>query len=128
MIPGISKHQSFWEFFTMVLALVLWADAYTTCSLSVLGDSTSALQAALNLSGRREMVALAREVARRQIRGQWQFQVGHLPAEHNLFADALSRRFHPSPVPFPEALASARERHAAEPMHLWRAAVHFGLT
>ena len=125
--PGNSKYQSFWEFFTLVLALILWADSYTASSLSVLGDSTSALQDALNLSGRREMVALAREVAWRQIRGQWQFRVGHLPAEHNLFADALSRRYAPQPVAFPDALASARERSALEPMHVWRAAVHFGL-
>jgi hypothetical protein len=128
VVPGISKHQSFWELFTLVLALILWCDAYTSSSLAVLGDSTSALQDALNLSGRREMVALAREVAWRQIRGQWQFRVGHLPAEHNLFADALSRRFAPCPVAFPAALASARERTAAQPMHIWRAAIHFGLT
>ena len=128
VIPGTSKYQSFWEFFTLVLALILWADAYTDCSLSVLGDSTSALQDALNLSGRREMVALAREVAWRQIRGRWQFRVGHLPAEHNLFADALSRRFAPVPVAFPDALAAAREVSAAEPMHIWRAAIHFGLS
>ena len=128
VVPGISKYQSFWEFFTLVLALILWADAYTDCSLSVLGDSTSALQDALNLSGRREMVALAREVAWRQIRGRWQFRVGHLPAEHNLFADALSRRFAPLPVAFPDALAAAREVSAAEPMHIWRAAIHFGLS
>ena len=94
----------------------------------MLGDNTSALQHALKLAGRREMVAVAREVAWRQIRSNWAFKVGHLPAEQNLFADALSRRFAPAPVKLPPiCLANAVERQALEPMQVWRAATHFDL-
>ena len=91
------------------------------------GDNTSALQNALKLAGRREMVAVAREVAWRQIRSSWAFKVGHLPAEPNIFADALSRRFAPAPVKLPRCLARAIERQALEPMQVWRAATHFDL-
>ena len=112
----------------MLLALILWCDDFTMQALTVLGDSTSALQDALNLAGRHDMVCIAREVAWRQIIGGWQFKVGHLPAEHNLVSDALSRRFSPDPLPLPRSLASATERRALDPMQAWRAAVHFDLT
>ena len=113
---------------TLLLALILWCDDYTEQALTVLGDSTSALQDALNLVGRHEMVAIAREVAWRQIRGGWQFKVGHLPAEQNLFADALSRKHAPDSVPFPRILVTATERQALEPMQVWRASTHSDLT
>ena len=110
-----------------MLALIVWGDTYTEECITVLGDSTSALQDALNLSGRREMIAVAREVAWRQIRGSWKFKVGHLPAEYNLVSDALSRRYAPSSVSLPRLLSAARERQAPAPMHVWRAAVHFDI-
>ena len=128
VVPGDSKFQSFWEFLTLLLALILWGDAYTEESLTVLGDNSSALQNALKLAGRREMVAVAREVAWRQVRGNWAFKVGHLPAEQNLFSDASSRRSAPSPEKLPQFLVKAIERQAPEPMQVWRAATHFDLT
>ena len=127
VVPGDCKFQSFWEFLTLLLALILWGDAYTDESLTILGDNSSALQNALKLAGRREMVAVAREIAWRQIRGNWAFKVGHLPAEQNLFSDALSRRFAPAPEKLPKFLAKAIERRALEPMQVWRAATHFDL-
>ena len=125
---GDSKFQSFWEFITLLLALIVWGDSYTEECITVLGDSTSALQDALKLSGRREMIAVAREVAWRQIRGNWKFKVGHLPAEYNLVSDALSRRHSPKPVLLPRLLSAAVERQVPTPMHVWRAAVHFDMT
>ena len=124
---GDSKFQSFWEFLTLLLALIVWGDSYTKECITVLGDSTSALQVALHLSGRREMVAIAREIAWRQIRSAWKFKVGHLPAEFNLVSDSLSRRYSPSPHPLPRLLSGAIERQAPAPMHVRRAAVHFDM-
>ena len=124
---GDSKFQSFWEFLTLLLALILWGERFTAECITVLGDSTSALQDALNLMGRHEMLAIARKVAWRQIRLSWRFKVGHLPSEYNLVADALSRRYAPKPAAFPHLLSAAAERRAPEPMSVWRAAVHFDL-
>ena len=124
--PGLSKFQSFWEMFTMLHALVLWGDEFTDTSVPVLGDCTSALSDALNLAGKRTMIAVAKEVAWRQIRQGWRFRVGPLPAEHNLFVDALSRFTAPDPVAHPAAqLHGASERRAADSLSLWRAALHF---
>jgi hypothetical protein len=127
VVPGIPKYQTFWEYVTLLLALITWCDNYTTESVAVLGDSQSALQGAINLSGRREMLAVSREVARRKIRGNVQFKVGHLPAEFNLFADALSRSYAPESFTLPAELRAATERTARNPMQVWRAVVHIGL-
>jgi hypothetical protein len=127
VVPGIPKCQTFWEYVTLLLALITWCDNYTTGSVAVLGDSQSALQDAINLSGRREMLAVSREVAWRKIRGNWQFMVGHLPAEFNLFADALSRSYAPETYTLPAELRAATERTALNPMQVWRAVVHIDL-
>ena len=127
MVPGIPKYQSFWEYVTLLLALITWCGDYTMQSVAVLGDSQSALQDAIKLSGRREMVAVSREIAWRKIRGNWQFLVGHLPAEFNLFADALSRSYAPETYTLPSELRAAAERTALNPMQVWRAGVHIDM-
>ena len=117
-----SKFQSFWEFLTVLLVLLLWGDDFTDVELAVVGDSTSALQDALHLKGTGEMAAVAREIAWRQVRRGWAFDVGHLPAERNVIPDALSRLWDVPPLPFPEfALRGAKRRHAPQVGSVWRA-------
>ena len=67
------------------------------------------------------MAAVAREIAWRQQRRGWAFRVGHLPAERNTVADALSR-LHDSPaIPFPEvALRGATQCTAPRVGELWQ--------
>ena len=89
--PGETGHQTFWEFLTLLLALIVWGPRVRSVSVPVLGDNTGALQSAISLRGRGPLLAVARELAWRQVRGSWKFTVGHLPSEHNVTADALSR-------------------------------------
>ena len=55
---GDSSWQSFYEMLTLGLALCLWAKDEQ--ALAVLGDNTSSLQDALDLSGSGAMLAVAR--------------------------------------------------------------------
>ena len=76
--------------------------------VAVLGDNTAALSSSLALKGKGVMLAVARELSWIQSRRKWAFDVGHLPAEHNVVADALSRAADPKGCAWPSvALASA---------------------
>ena len=80
-------------------------------SVAVLGDNTGALADAISLKGKGSLVAIARELSWRQAKRKWRFMVGHLPAELNRVADALSRVSDPKGVGWPKrALASAASR------------------
>ena len=57
----------------------------------VLGDNAAALQEAISLRGNRQLNRLSRELAVLRARHTWHIVVGHLPSEHNTFADACSR-------------------------------------
>ena len=71
--------------------------------------------------GRSVMAAVAREIAWRQQRRGWAFRVGHIPAERNTIADALSRLHDTPALPFPAAaLRGASERRAPRIGDLWR--------
>ena len=105
--PDDTSFQSFWEFSTLLLALCTWGDSFVHKKVSVLGDNTSALQDALALSGKGIMNAVAREISWRQSRRRWAFDVGHLPSEFNVVADALSRVADPKGGPWPSAALSA---------------------
>ena len=89
--PWVPKHQTFWEFATLLLALLVWAHLFEGDAIPVLGDSIGALQAALKLQGRGPMLAIAREISWRAARRIWCLHVVHLPAETNNVVDALSR-------------------------------------
>jgi hypothetical protein len=117
---GESAHQTFWEFYNLLLALILWASRFRVPGLQILGDNTRALADVLKLSGKGAMMAIAREVSWRQVRGHWVFEVGHLPGEHNVLADALSRLHDPDPAELPsKALKGALRRLTAEPGEVW---------
>ena len=120
--PGLPAHQTFWEFSTLVLSLCVWGDRFVDEVLSILGDNTGALNNALALKGKGNLLALARELSWRQARRRWRFQVGHLPSELNVTSDALSRVADPKGVPWPSrALASAVQVTPPKLQDMWRA-------
>ena len=120
VVIGKSEHQTFWEFYTLLLCLMLWASRFRIPGLKILGDNTGALADVLRLSGKGAMMAIAREVSWRQVRGHWKFEVAHLPGKHNTVADALSREYDPSPAAHPlEVLKGALERNPAGPSEVW---------
>ena len=61
-----SKHQTFWEFATLLLALVTWGDHFVDEAVMVVGDNAAALSCALTLKGKGELLAVARELSWRQ--------------------------------------------------------------
>lgn len=120
--PGDSKHQTFFEFLTLLLALMVWGDNFVDVSVPILGDNTGALSAALSLKGRGTLMAVARELSWRKARHRWTFEVGHLPSEHNVVSDALSRAADPAGVPWPAwALGSATARKCPKISDVWKA-------
>jgi hypothetical protein len=118
------KHQTFWEFCTLLLTLVVWGDKYTDHSLHLLGDNTGSLQNALDLKGRGPLLAVAREISWRQARRKWSFTVGHIPSEHNDVADALSRVADPAGAHgWPRAALAGADAVTPPKLHsLWLAA------
>ena len=68
-------------------------DRFRGQGLAVLGDSTAALQVAISLKSAKSLNTISREIAWRRVRHAWHYAVGHLPAELNVAADALSRVF-----------------------------------
>ena len=77
----------------MVLALELWGR--TLHPTVVLGDSTAALQEALSLRGKGLQEEIAQVLSVLVVSRSLAVTVGHLPAEANLDADALSRLSEP---------------------------------
>jgi hypothetical protein len=125
VVTGLPEFQAFWELLACLVCLILWCDRFDGKSVAVLGDSTAALSDALNLTGKGHMIALAKEISWRQCRSGWRFRVGHLPSEHNLLTDALSRVAAPAQVALPHrSLSQAVRRKAPDAMSLWRASLH----
>ena len=121
VVPAQPRYQTFWELATLLLSLIVWGPRFVTEAVAVLGDNTGALQTALSLSGRMPNLAAARELAWRQARGRWNFEVGHLPSEHNTTADALSRVASPEAVAWPAAdLGAASWKSPPRLSDVWR--------
>ena len=106
---GVPKYQTFWEYLTVFLALCVWGDAYRAEAVTVAGDNVPALEGALNLKGKSLLNHVTRELAWRRARRRWSYVVAHLPAEHNITADALSRLAAPVPAAFAGELALAKQ-------------------
>ena len=118
--PGESRHQTFWEMLTLVLSLMTWGDHFVTEAVAILGDNTGSQSNALALKGRGPLLQLARELAWRKAQRRWCFDVGHLPSEHNVEADALSRLFTPLPSRIPRTLRKAKRLQAPDPRSVWK--------
>ena len=116
---GKPKDQSFWEFLTIALSVVLWGGDFVHQALALITDNTAALQQTLDLKGKGPMLEVALELSWRKARGRLQFTPGHLPSEQNKWADALSRLAAPTTTILPKALAKAREREAPDPANFW---------
>ena len=88
--------------------------------LCFFGDNTASLQLALSGKAKRELGHIARELFVRKSREDWQFSVAHLPSEHNVVADALSRMAEPGRTSTPPVeLEGAAEVHIPQPASLW---------
>ena len=70
-------------------------DRSTVSRVLILGDNTAALQNTLDLKGNDALLSIAREVAWRKARYNWQYGVGHLPSEFNDAPDSLSLQSDP---------------------------------
>ena len=77
--------------------------------ITFFGDNTASLQLALHGRAKGAMGALARELFLRRVKANWRYSVAHLPAEHNLVADYLSRLHQPGAPsdPLPQVVGSA---------------------
>ena len=124
---GESRSQTFFEFLTLFLSLLLWANRSGERALAVVGDNTAALSNALSLKGRGPLLAVSRELAWQRARKGWVFEVGHIPAEQNEVADALSRLCAVPAKIFPaNALEGAQEVKAPKVDSLWHALPDLG--
>ena len=117
---GLPEFQSFWEFFTLGLAMALWCPEFPGQCLAILSDNTAALQDTLDLKGRGPMNQVALELAWRKARGRWTYEVGHWPSQKNVIADALSRLTAPDGKELPEALRDAARREPPRPADFWK--------
>ena len=106
---GEAAFQTFWEFCTLLLSMVVWGKFFTEHTVVIYGDNTAALANALNLKGRGVLLHVAREIAWRQAKRGWKFETAHLPSEHNSVADALSRITDPKGKEWPRLALSAAE-------------------
>ena len=110
-----------WEFITLLLALITWRHHAEHGVLFLLGDNIAALQDAISLKGRGQMLLVARELAWRRAKWPLFFDCHHLPKESNVTADALSRLAAVPPSTVPASLLTV-PRVAAPPWNaVWLA-------
>jgi hypothetical protein len=118
---GTSSGQTFWEYLAILLVLEVWAAEHRSTGLAVLGDNLASLNGLIALKGKSDLFRVTCEIAWRKVRFGWRFAAGHLPAEANLLADALSRLRAPASnaKAFPEALRGCSQRAFPDPETLW---------
>jgi hypothetical protein len=54
-VPGLPKFQTFWELYTLLLALLVWGSRFSTDGIRIFGDNTGALANSLRLTGKRHL-------------------------------------------------------------------------
>ena len=91
LVTGRPSDQTAFEYLTLFFALTSWAASSRSHGVAILGDNIAALQCAISLKGRGALNTLSREIAWRRLRHSWWYAVGHVRAEDNELADALSR-------------------------------------
>ena len=100
--------KTLWRPLRLVLAICRWG--WLANGMAFLGDNLASLNLALSGKAKGKLNSLARELALHVARGDIQFAVGHLPAEANLRADALSRLSQPGvSTTIPSGLVGAAE-------------------
>ena len=87
----------------------------------MLGDNLGSLNAAAGFTGRKELLAVSRELAWRAAARRWRPVWEHLPSELNTLSDALSRLHAPAAAARPVALAGVDELEPPPLESLWKA-------
>ena len=118
---GQPHGQTAWEYLVALLSLIIWGVEFSCVGLRLLGDNLAALNGALSLRGRGGLTQITKEFAWGKVRFRWRFAAGHLPSEHNVLADALSRLDAEGPErkEFPTALRHASLRELPALGDLW---------
>ena len=118
---GAASGQTSWELLAILISLSIWGTRHRGQVLAILGDNLAALEAALHLKGRNALSKIGRELAWRRARAGWRYAVGHLPAERNVIADALSRLAAPKDAakPMPIELGTASRVEPPDNTSLW---------
>ena len=112
-----------WECIACLVTLVLWAPP-NLGPFTVLGDNIGALTTLPKLKGKRDYLAVAREIAWRQAAFRWQPVPAHKPSELNTLSDALSRLHAPvgsERRSFPPALKAVLHTPGPDLDSLWKA-------
>ena len=120
IVTGIPKHQTFWEFLTAALALATWGRNFRKTAVALLCDNSAAMQSSISLKGKGPTLQIAKELAWRQAKGRWCYQVGHLPKEQNTWADALSRLEAPDGTALPSELRAAKAVQGYAAQDFWK--------
>ena len=118
---GDPAGQTIWEYICLLLVLMVFGAENRGAGLAILGDNLASLELALTMKGKMMLGRVSRELSWRRIRFGWHYACGHLPAERNLCADALSRVSAPSAnaKAVPPEVASARRRLVPRVAALW---------
>ena len=98
---GVSDHMTFWESLAFLMCCITWQPWIEAHPVMIVGDNTGSLQNSLDLKGKGPLLAVSRELAWRKARHTWQYDVAHLPTEHNTLPYILSRVSAPEPEPWP---------------------------
>ena len=114
---GDPAGQPVWELYALLLALVRWRSPDTPGGISVLGDASGILAAAVKRAARAPLVSpLVQELALVLASDFRTLEAIHIFSEDNTAADALSRLPLGAEVPAP----LKRATNCSPPEPLWR--------
>jgi len=114
--------QTTWEYLSLLVCLLLWGARFRTEGIALLGDNISSLSGVLTLKGKNALNLITRELSWRKVRQGWRYAAGHLPTEHNGYADALSRQSAPAASeqkPFPPELRETPRARCPDLLQIW---------
>ena len=116
---GESSAQTFLEVMALVIAVDLWGSSKYPCPF--LGDNTAALQEAVSLKGKGQLLIPAQILAVLKCRRGLEIPAAHLANEANTEADALSRLEAPAGnrKALPQVLANVRRTFPSPIPEFW---------
>ena len=123
LVIGEPDGMSTWEFACLFLCLETWTSENAKTGLLIAGDSLVALSAALTYKGKKGLAIIARDISWRRLRYGWKYLCGHLPGEHNVEADILSRIMAPEPAKIPNSCTNECRTSAPRLADLWAATI-----